>query len=192
MFFATKLPFLPEQGKLPHSLLPLFLQRSAMCHPSCFIAVLFPSGRVRLLKMMLSTPPFAILLVLSVFCSRQVWSESVLNWQGPGAVRARKSGKDPPWASTGLGWVLHLPAFFLLLLNGNNEERFTSLEQIQCWVRTAGVQMHCTSEMFVISKLAEVRISGNQCLWWYACFYMLVLKQWKAWPVIVQLVYIPA
>lgn len=93
---ATKLPFLPGQGKLPHSLLPLFLQRSAVCHSSYFIAVLFPSGRVGLLKMMLSTPPSAILLVVSVFCSRQVWSESVLNWQGPGAVHARKSGKDPP------------------------------------------------------------------------------------------------
>lgn len=50
-------------------------------------------------------------LPFSGVCSRQVWSELVLNWQGLGAVHARKSGKDPPWAWTGLAWVLHLPVW---------------------------------------------------------------------------------
>lgn len=67
-----------------------------MCHLSCLIAVVFPLVGVGLLKVMISTPPSAIPLVVSVFCSRQVWSELVLNWQGLGAVHARKTGKDPP------------------------------------------------------------------------------------------------
>lgn len=67
-----------------------------MCHSSCLIAIVYPLVGVGLLKVMIFTPSSAIPSVVSVFCSRQVWSESVLNWQGLGAVCARKSGKIPP------------------------------------------------------------------------------------------------
>lgn len=160
-----------------------------LCHHYCLITIVLPPIEVVLLKMLIPNPPYALPLLVSVFCSDQICVESVLNWQGLGAVHARTSGKDPPWA---MYWIKLSTAFACsLLLNGNNEERFTSLEKIPYWVRTAGVQMYyCTSEMFVISKLAEVRISGNWHLWSYASFYKLVLEQWQAWTIMVQLTYI--
>lgn len=179
---GTKLPFLLG---LPNSLLPVFLQSVSPLLLNHHCSSTNWGGFAENADSQSSLcPPFisVCLLLWPNLC----WVSSEL--AGIGCCSCQDIWEGP---TLSMYWIKLSTAFACsLLLNGNNEERFTSLEKIPYWVRTAGVQMYyCTSEMFVISKLAEVRISGNWHLWSYASFYKLVLEQWQAWTIMVQLAY---